>query len=307
MRAGARAIARDECEVLHIADPSLAPAALLLRARYGTPISVSLDGLRTRTRPAPPPLGVIRRFDQVFTSDLDHARDLVMQLSGPAIAFTQPASGPLPEPKVRTLGQFERAFSHAGAGRLVVGLLWPQDKEHLRWFRDAVAPLLHGEPVCLLIGAPGTREARLIFGARAMKRVRVRTARVTADEIAAAARFADVFAVPGAIRGVASQTRALLALIASSVPVLAGGAIQDDVLEHERNALLVDPGDAMGLASTLNRLLMLPSLQRHYLGQDFAAYTASRRIWAPAAEVYAERFAALVGRPRIPMDLKAVA
>jgi glycosyltransferase involved in cell wall biosynthesis len=307
LRRGSRAINRDGCELVHVVDPSLAPAALLLRARYGVPISVSLDGLREHKRPAPAPLGVIGRFDQVFTSDLDHARDLIVQLRGPAIAYTPPAAMPLSQPRERTLKQYERAFRRTSSGRLVVGLLWPSEREHLRWFRDAVAPLLHGEPVCLLIGAPSVGEARHVFGTRAMKHVLVRTSRITADEIAAAARFADVLAVPGAIRGVASQTQALLTLIASGVPLLAGGAVQDDVLEHERNALIVDPGDAMGLASTLNRLLILPAQQRHYLGQDFAAYTADKHAWDAAAALYAERFAALVGRPRIPLELKAVA
>jgi glycosyltransferase involved in cell wall biosynthesis len=137
--------------------------------------------------------------------------------------------------------------------------------------------------------------------------VRVRSPRLSANEIAAAARFVDVFVVPGPIRRVPSQTDALLTLIQSAVPVLAGGGVQDTVLEHERNAILVDPGDAMGLASTLNKLLMLPALQRHYLGKDFAEYTAAGATWDAAADVYAGRFAALVGRPRIPVELKAAA
>ena len=44
-------------------------------------------------------------------------------------------------------------------------------------------------------------------------------------------------------------------------------------------------------------------LQRQFLGQDFAAHTLGRWTAESAADIYAERFAALVGRPRIPVEL----
>ena len=56
---------------------------------------------------------------------------------------------------------------------------------------------------------------------------------------------------------------------------------------------------------TLNQVLSLPAVQRHALGEDFARFTLRRWPWDAAAEIYAERFAALVGRPQIPVDLRA--
>ena len=161
---------------------------------------------------------------------------------------------------------------------------------------------LRGWVLIVVLGAPNQREPRMLLG-RAMSRSRVRAAALTAAEITAAARFVDVVVAPGAVKRAVSQTEVLLAIASSGVPLVAGGAVRDEVLEHERNALLVEPGDAMGLASTLNSLLTLPPLQRQFLGQDFAAHTLGRWTAESAADIYAERFAALVGRPRIPVEL----
>ena len=51
--------------------------------------------------------------------------------------------------------------------------------------------------------------------------------------------------------------------------------------------------------------LALPAVQRHELGLQFAASTVADHTWRSAYETYAERFAALVGRPQIPANLRA--
>jgi hypothetical protein len=56
---------------------------------------------------------------------------------------------------------------------------------------------------------------------------------------------------------------------------------------------------------TLNQLLALPAVQRHFLGEEFARFTLSRWPWQDVASAYMERFAALVGRPQIPAELRA--
>jgi glycosyltransferase involved in cell wall biosynthesis len=157
-----------------------------------------------------------------------------------------------------------------------------------------------------LLGAPSRREARILVGATGMRTdFRVHTGGIDADLLAAAARCADVFVIPGPAHLRVSLTDLVLAAICSRVPVVAGGAVRSEVLEHERNALLVDPYDSFSMTSTLNTLLSLPAVQRHYLGEDFAEHTLARWTWSRASSVYAERLAALVGRPRIPLDLRA--
>jgi glycosyltransferase involved in cell wall biosynthesis len=158
----------------------------------------------------------------------------------------------------------------------------------------------------LLLGAPSRREARILVGASGMRTdFRVHVGRIDADLLAAAARCADVFVIPGATRRDVALTDLLIAAICSKVPVVAGGAVRSELLEHERNALLVDPYDSFSMTSTLNTLLSLPAVQRHYLGEDFAAHTMARWTRERAANAYAERLAAMVGRPRIPAELRA--
>ena len=77
------------------------------------------------------------------------------------------------------------------------------------------------------------------------------------------------------------------------------------VLAHECNAFVVDPDDEHGYVRTLNQVLMLPAVQRHFLGEEFARFTLARWRWDDVASVYADRFAALVGRPHIPAELRA--
>lgn len=307
LRDGARAIMHDRCEAVHLLDAQLAPAALMLRARFGVPVSVTLArsdaGSGRRLRPW---LSLVHRLDEAFTSDEELIHVLARRARQLPVTVTAPAAAPLPEPSKGRLASMVRLLHDITPGRLIVAVPWPPDGEQVRWFRDAVAPLLHGNPVCLLLGAPGRREARLLAGAIGLRgSMRVHVGTLDADTIAAAARCADVFAVPGEPQHGGSIDDLLLALIASNVPVVAGGAIRSAVLDHERNAFAVNSGDAMGMVSTLNKLLALPAVQRHYLGEEFAAHALRRWTWDAAVETYAERFAAIVDRPQIPAELRA--
>ena len=158
----------------------------------------------------------------------------------------------------------------------------------------------------LLLGAPSRREARILVGASGMRtEFRVHTGPIDADGLAAAARCADVFVISGATYRAVSLTDLIIAVICSKVPLVAGGAVRSEVLEHERNALLVDPYDSFSMTSTLNTLLSLPAVQRHYLGEDFAEHTLAHWTRQRAARAYAERLSAMVGRPQIPAELRA--
>jgi glycosyltransferase involved in cell wall biosynthesis len=178
--------------------------------------------------------------------------------------------------------------------------------DYMRWHRDAVAPLLTGNPVCLLLGAPSRRQARIVFGAQGTHaEYRVHTGRLDASTLAAAARCVDVFVLAGAPQRPYLEPDLLLAMASSGAPLVVGGGVRSSALRNEENAFIATAGDPLSLVATLNKLLALPAIQRHYLGEQFAEYTRQTVTWDAAAPIYAERFAVMVGRPQIPANLRA--
>lgn len=303
LRGGSRAIV-DGCEAIHLLDARLALPALLIRARFGVPVTATLttsdlDARRARA-------AMLRRLDHAFVHGDPAGARMRTARSLPLSLVPAPAPS-IPQPSPHRLASMSRLLRDTTPGRLVVAAPWPTDVEQVRWCRDAVVPLLQGHPIWLFLGAPGRRQVRLMAGAIGMKgSFRAHVGRIDADVVAAAARCADLFVVCGeAARVPASTAELLLSLVASRVPVVAGGGIDSRVLEHEASAFVVPPGDASRFVGTLNKLLALPAVQRHYLGEEFAEHAARRYTWDAAAEVYGERFAALVGRPLIPQELRA--
>jgi hypothetical protein len=134
----------------------------------------------------------------------------------------------------------------------------------------------------------------------------VHTGRLDADTLAAVARCVDIFAVPSGVRGLPTEAASdfAIALAMGGVPVVTYGEQDAFVLAHEQNAFVVEP-DERAFIHTLNQVLALPAVQRHALGEDFARYTLRRWPWDAVTSIYADRFAALVGRPSIPVDLRA--
>jgi hypothetical protein len=305
MRQGAAAV-RGGYEAVHLLDARLVPAALLLRARFGVPVTVALSAPDIPRRRPALVTQWLRLVDQAFAPDsaiAEAARTRLPDLAVNIMRRTAPAAF---EPPARDLNRIVGMLRDVTPGRVVIAVPWPDDREQLRWLRDAVVPLLHGKPLILLLGAPGRREARLLTGAMGLQGTyRAHIGPLDAGVLAAAARCADVFVVPAAVRRLPDIDAMLLALAASNVPVVAGAAVCSDVLEHERNAFISSAEDAMSLVALLNSLLALPAVQRHYLGEDFAAYTRDRWSWEQAAGMYAARFASLVGRPQIPAELRA--
>jgi len=310
LRRAARSITRDRLEMLHVLDARLAPAAALIQRRYRLPVSVTVTrrdvaGRGPWSRLA---LRALARFDQAFSSDdaaVEALRTAAWRLP---ISLVGPAARELPWPDKRDLARVSRALRGVRPGRLVIGVPWPRNRNDFRWFRDVVQPGLEARPLCLLFGVPGRRDAALMLRATRVEHdYRILPGRVDASTIAAIARAVDAFAVPPpSVPAHDGRTTAMsLALAVSGAPVVSGAGAAAPVLAHERNALVAEPGDERGFVASLNQLLALPAVQRHFLGEEFARFTLQRWPWSDVAEVYVDRFAALVGRPRIPAGLRA--
>jgi glycosyltransferase involved in cell wall biosynthesis len=168
-------------------------------------------------------------------------------------------------------------------------------------------PQLKARPLCLLFGVTSRREARfMVAAAGSQVGVRILSGSMTGSLIAAIARIVDVFAVPVSAHGApAGDAGLLMALSVGGVPVVSNATARDLVLAHEPSGLMVEPGDEHGFIDAVDGLLDLPAIQRHFLGEDMARSLLQERPWRPVAQAYAERFAALVGRPQIPVDLRA--
>lgn len=306
LRAGARA-ANGGVEAIHVFDARFAPFALVSRRRYGIAASASLSprDISDRTLPAIIARLMLPRFDQVLACDAT----IVARAFAPRrmpLAVLPPLAAPLAPPSPRALATVARIVEGVTPGRLTISVLWPRDSRALRRFRDAVAPLLIGNPVVLVLGAPSRRQARLMLGAYGMRRTfRVHAGPVDADLLSAAARYSDALVLAGSPRRLRGDDDIVLALSASGVPFVASGELHASAIDHERSALSVEPGDTFGLVSTLNKLLALPAEQRHALGGDFAAYTLDRWSAPAVSEAARERFHSLVGRPLIPASLRA--
>jgi hypothetical protein len=135
---------------------------------------------------------------------------------------------------------------------------------------------------------------------------RVHTGHLDGATLAAVARCVDVFAVPSGVHGLRPDATSdlAIALAMGGVPVVTYGEQEARVLAHEQNAFVVEP-DERAFIYTLNQVLALPAVQRHALGEDFARFTLRKWSSEAVSAVYADRFAALVGRPSIPIDLRA--
>jgi hypothetical protein len=302
------AIRRDAFEAVHLLDARLSVAGALVRARTGAPVSATVNpGSVVGRRPQ---RGLSRvalsRLDQGFVSDHGTVRMLRAVVPRLPVMLTPPGAVSLASPSSRTMSSISRLLKNVMPGRLVIGLAWTADADYMRWYRDAVAPLLTGNPVCLLLGAPSKRQARILFGASGQQtEYRVHSGRLDIETLAAAARCIDVFVVAGTPRQAHTEPDMLMAMAASGAPLVIGGGLRSPILEHEANAFIATAGDPMSLVSTLNQLLSLPAIQRHELGQQFSRHTLDANPWEAATSIYAERFAVLVGRPQIPAELRA--
>jgi hypothetical protein len=304
--AASAAVSRDGFEMVHVLDARFAPIGAMLRRRLHVPVSVSVTeadlGAGPWSRVAARSL---RGLDQAFTSDDAVAQALRASAWRLPLTTVTPCATEVPWPDKRDVSRVARALRGVRPGRLVVGVPWPRNRNDFRWFRDLVQPGLASNPICLLFGVRSRREAKwMLHSTGRQAEYRILAGRVDASTIAAVSRVVDAFAVPSP-SGAPATTSLSLALAAAGVPIVSDGAHHEPVFAHEDNAFLSDAADDRAFVSALDRLLALPAVQRHFLGEEFARFTLQRWPWSAAADVYADRFAVLVGRPRIPADLRA--
>lgn len=309
-RITSRAIRDADTEIVHLLDARFAAVGVLIRRQFSIPVTVSIASRDTCTTTPWRKLSLraAGRLDEAFVSDDRAARVVRSRAPSLPVTMVPPAASVLPWPSARRSATVTGALRNVHPDRLVVAMPWPDNRNDLRWFRDFVLPGLRSRPVCLLFGVPSRREARLLLrvtGADAD--VRLLGGVVDADVIAAIARRADVFAAPSSTGSTLPDATSdlALALACAGIPVVTSACTGSPVLAHERNALVVAAGDEHGFVDAMNDVLALPGIQRRALGEDFARCTLAGWPSAVPAEVYAERFAALVGRPRIPSQLRA--
>lgn len=305
-----RRAATGGAEIVHALDARFAPflGASRRSGQFFATASVSHRDLTSRSPWASWSRRCVGRFDHAFASDEFVLRELRHRWPALQSSLVPSAAQCLPSPDDRALRNVAHALRRVRPGRLVLGVVWPESANDLRWFRDIILPALAARPVSLIIGAPGRREAlRLLAPSRGGGEFRILPGRLDGPLIAAAARCVDAFASPatGERAPHGGSTPLALALAVAGVPVVSDGRAIGRVLAHERNAFLVSRGDERGFAHTLNELLALPALQRHALGEDFGRFTLENWPWQPVADSYSEHFASIAGRPRIPASLRA--
>ncbi len=308
-RAASAAIRDRRFEMVHLLDARFALTGMMLQRHFGVPVTASVgpDDLSAVAPWSRLSMRALTHLDEVFVSSRITAASLRLRTPSLPVSFVRSAASPLPWPPKSSVARVTRALRGIRPGRLVVAVPWPENRADLRWFRDVVVPQIDSHALCLLIGVPSRRQARLIVGLSGYQSdFRVLSGRLDIAMIAAVARCVDAFVVPtSSPRSVDVESALSIALSLGGVPVVTNGTEAAGVLAHERNAFVVDPGDERGFVHTLNQVLSLPAVQRHFLGEEFARFTLSRWPWSDVADVYAERFAAHVGRPFIPADLRA--
>jgi glycosyltransferase involved in cell wall biosynthesis len=165
---------------------------------------------------------------------------------------------------------------------------------------DAVATTLLGRPklVVLIAGRAGNAtaaiDARLAARGDLVDRVRMLGHR---DDVPSLLAAADVFALPSLYEGTAG---AAIEAMAASVPVVASRVSgMDGVLEDDRNALLVPPGDVGALGVAIARALDDEAL-RARLGAAGRATFAERFTLARSADEMVALYEDVAARGRRP-------
>lgn len=304
----AAAVRNDGAEVVHVQDVRFVPAALLALRTTRTPVTCDIASRDLRSRSPLLRLSVrlAERLDQGFCFDAAGVRALRRRAPRmPVVRVPPVASIPVAPSSMQTRA-IVRALGGVSTGRPIVGLAWPRERSSLLKFRDFVLPRLAAKPLCVAFGVQDVRSAhRSMRLAGAQYSIRIGGAPLTPGAVSAVARCADVIAVlPGPLAAPDDQVAAAVALASSGVPVVSWES-DLGVLHHEENAMIARDASAWAYVRLLDQALGLPSLQRHFLGEEFRRATIASWPVREAARVYGERFSTLTGRTRIPEELRA--
>ena len=103
---------------------------------------------------------------------------------------------------------------------------------------------------------------------------------------------ADLFVMPSETETLGFVT---MEALSSGLPVIAANAGgTKDIVVHQRNGLLYEPGDSQGLANCLDRLLLQPRVY-HYLASHAIA-SAALFSWGHETEILRSYYRAVVGQ-----------
>jgi glycosyltransferase involved in cell wall biosynthesis len=180
------------------------------------------------------------------------------------------------------LGVAEDAFWILAFGRLV-------EKKGFRYLIEAAATL--GGKACVLIAGEGDLRSELEARARETKAPVTFCGALTREAMAAALASADVAVVPSVVDragNVDGLPNALLEALAAGRPIVASRiAGIPDVIEHDRNGLLVPEKDSAALAEALRRLVNDAATRERLAGA--ARQTALTQLsWDRAARAFEE-------------------
>ncbi len=304
-RAASLAVLGDDFELIHLLDARLAPLGDELRQRLGEPVTADLttSDLTSGSRTRGTMLAALEQLDAVFVTDGVTRRMLRESAPWSQVTVLPLIATQLPRPHARTARAARRALARVGPGRFVIGV--PAGLvNHVRAFIGELLPAIEVDPLCVVFGVPAGRDVSRVLAHR--NAVRVVRGELTTVMISALAPFVDAFVVPPGCCGRETiDAQRCLDLTMSGVPVIASSEMESSsALRHEQNAILVeDRRDAW--CAALNGLFALPPPQRQALGESFAAESLARYPLSAARQAYHERFDALLGRPQIPLELRA--
>jgi glycosyltransferase involved in cell wall biosynthesis len=287
---------------VHLADALLAPVGAAIKAACDIPVTASVCGLdvtyANRAYQSVVPRA-LRRLDMAMP--ISRATDAAMRARtgvAPASCVIPLGAHALPPPTPADAAAFEHAAGPLDARRVVVTVGRLIERKGAAWFATNVLPMLPGDTVYVAIGEGDQREAiaRAADSAGVGDRVRL-PGRLGDGVVAAAYERAAAFVMPNIRVPGDMEGFGLVALEAASArtPVVASAVDGiTEAVQHDRNGLLVAPGDAQVFAETLRSVLALPDADRRALGDRFARFTRYEYSWSTTASRYANAFTELV-------------
>jgi glycosyltransferase involved in cell wall biosynthesis len=286
---------------IHLCDALLAPLGVFLKAVLRVPVTVSVHGLdltygnRLYQMVA---TKCLRRLDLVIAGSESTGRIALERIVGiePLVRVINYGVG---DSQVPTgAGSLADGLEAKVANRrvvLTVGRLIR--RKGVAWFVKDVLPKLPDDVVYVVVG-DGPDRSHVEQAARELgvsERL-ILTGTVHDVQLGNIYRLADVFVMPNVSVPDDVEGFGLVALEASlmGLPVVASGidGIPDAVRDGQ-NGVQVQPEDAAGFVSAIQRVLRMPDDQRSELGRRVQDYTRAHYSWSRMAQSYLREFESL--------------